>query len=132
MASNKTHLEEFLHHRLRTCVRVRMRDDGVAMLDTPFTFSDGDHFSIYLQELRSGKILLSDHGHTMMHLSYEHNVDSFYKGDRAELREQIVRDCKIKEDDGVFFVEISREQLGTALIRFGQALTRIYDLSMVK
>ena len=64
-----------------------------------------------------------------MHLSYEHDVDSYYDGARASLREQIVRECGIDEDDGVFSVEAPVDQVATALFRFGQALTRIHNLA---
>ena len=40
---------------------------------------------------RAAASKLSDRGHTLMHVSYEHDVDSFYEGARASLREQIVR-----------------------------------------
>ena len=59
-----------------------------------------------------------------MQVSYEHDVDSFYEGSRASLREQIVRESGIEEDDGIFSIETSPDQIATALFRFGQALTK--------
>ena len=74
---------------------------------------------------------LSDHGHTLMHVSYEHDVDAFYAGPRASLREQIVRECGIEEEDGVFSIETSPDRVADALFRFGQALTKIHDLTFL-
>ena len=55
-----------------------------------------------------------------MHVSYEHDVDAFYEGARASLREQIVRDSGIDEEEGIFSTETPPEQVATALFRFGQ------------
>ena len=62
------------------------------MLDAPCVFPDGDRYPIYLSEGRSGGVLLSDQGHTLMHVSYDHDAGAFYDGTRAALREQIVRE----------------------------------------
>ena len=131
MPLNLAVLEENLCRHLCAEIRIRKRNDGILMLDTPFTFPDGDHFPIYFEETPSGSIRLSDRGHTMMHMSYEHDVDSFYDGTRAKLREQIVRDLKIQEDDGVFSAETSPAQLADTLFRLVQALTKICDLTFL-
>jgi len=131
MAVDYATLGQMLSQRLRSKVRIHERKDGVLMLDTPFTFPDGDHYPIYLTETGNGSIRLSDRGHTLMHVSYDHDVDSFFTGTRAVLREQIVRDYGIKEKDGVFAVDTDPAQLADALFRFGQAMTKIYDLTFL-
>ena len=66
-----------------------------------------------------------------MHASYEHDIDSFYKGQGAVLREQIIQEFGIEENDGVFSIETSPNRVGHAVFAFGQALTKIYDLSLL-
>lgn len=131
MALDYALLEKTLCERLCVNVRIHTRGDGVHMLDTPFTFPDGDHYPIYLSETRTGGVVLSDRGHTLMHISYEHDVDVFFVGTRAALREQVVRETGIQEKEGVFSVEVSPEQLADALFHFGQALTKVYDLTIL-
>ncbi len=97
------------------------------MLESPFTFPDGDHHPIYLSETPGGSDKLSDRGHTLMHVSDEHDVDSFYEGAHASLREQIVRETGIDEEEGIFPTEAPPDQVATALFRFGQALTKTHD-----
>ena len=63
-----------------------------------------------------------------MHVSDEHDVDSFYEGARASLREQIVRESGIDEEEGIFSMEAPPDHVAAALFRFGQALTKIHDL----
>ena len=131
MGLDETALERTLCERLCTTIRIHRRDDGVLMLDTPFTFPDGDHYAIYLSETPSGGVLLSDRGHTLMHVSYEHDVDAFYEGPRAALRERIVREAGIEEHEGVFSVEAAPDQVADAVFRLGQALTKVYDLTFL-
>ncbi|WP_414041937.1 DUF1828 domain-containing protein [Acidithiobacillus sp. M4-SHS-6] len=40
------------------------------MVNTPFSFPDGDPFVLYLEERPGGILRLTDAGHTLMHLSY--------------------------------------------------------------
>lgn len=95
------------------------------MLETPFAFPDGDHYPIYLSETPSGGVQLSDLGHTLMHISYDHDVNSFSDSARASLREQKIRDGGVDENGGIFSVEAQPEQLAETLFRFGQTLTKI-------
>ena len=99
------------------------------MLESPFTFPDGDHYPIYLSETPGGGVKLSDRGHTLMHVSYERDVDFFHGGARASLRGQIIREREIDDEEGIFSIEVPPDQVATALFRFGQVLTRIHDLT---
>ena len=76
-----------------------------------------------------GTVVLSDLGHTMMHISYEHDVDAFYKGAREVQREIIVNQAGIDETDGIFSIEVEPDKIVDALFTLGQALTRIYNLT---
>ncbi len=103
------------------------------MLDTPFSFPDGDHYPIYLSETGTGGIRLSDGGHTLMHLSYENDVDKFFEGTRNVLMEQTIAQQRVgyDPDKGAFFVDASMEHLADAVFRLGQAITRVYDLTFL-
>ncbi len=131
MPLDRERLEKALCEKLCANVRIHRRDDGVLMLDTPFTFPDGDHYPIYLSETSTGGVILSDRGHTLMHISYEHDVDAYFDGTRAMLREQIVREAGIEENEGVFSVESPPDRIADSLFRFGQAITKIYDLTFL-
>lgn len=131
IALDRVQLERQLRERLCKEVRIHRRDDDVLMLESPFMFPDGDHFPIYLSETAGGGVKLSDRGHTLMHASTERDVDLFYEGPRALLREQIVRESGIEEDKGTFSIETAPDQVAGALFRFAQALTKIHDLTFV-
>jgi len=124
-------LRDLLCSRLCEDVQVDERPDGGLMLRTHFRFPDGDGFPLHLSAAPSGGLRLSDHGHTLMHISYEHDIDSFLTGTRGMLLERIVGESGLNHDGGVFSVDAPAERLPEAIFGFGQALTRIYDLTLL-
>jgi hypothetical protein len=124
-------LRDLLCSRLCEDVQVDERPDGDLMLRTHFRFPDGDGFPLHLSAAPSGGLRLSDHGHTLMHISYEHDIDSFLTGTRGMLLERIVCESGLNHDGGVFSVDTPAEGLPEAIFGLGQALTRIYDLTLL-
>lgn len=133
MAINPDALQNLLCERLCADVRVDARPDGALMLRTHFEFPDGDRYPIHLSEAGSGGLRLSDRGHTLMHISYEHDIDSFLDGTRGMLLERIMGETGLNwdGDSGAFCLDTPSERLPEALFSFGQALTRVYDLTLL-
>ena len=133
MTIDTTALRELLCARLCEEVGVSERPDGKLMLRTHFTFPDGDGYPFHLAEAPAGGLRLSDLGHTLIHISYEHDIDTFLTGTRGMLLERIVGESGIlyDYDKGVFSLDTSAERLPEAIFGFGQALTRIYDLTLL-
>jgi hypothetical protein len=131
MALDPARVQEAMCRALCVDVRVHARADGRLMVETPFVLADGDAYAIFL-EAGPGGVGVTDCGHTLMHLSYRHDVDRFREGTRGRVLERIVREAGLSEDDGEFYIDTSMEQLGTALFRFGQAITRINDLTFLR
>ena len=86
---------------------------------------------LYLQQVASGGLRISDSGSTLMHLSYENDIDKLREGTRGRLLQQVLSDADMQEDDGEFFVDSPIQDLGKSVFRFGQALTRIHDLTFL-
>jgi len=105
--------------------------DGFWRVSTPFTFPDGDAYSLYLQQIASGGLRISDAGSTLMHLSYDNDLDKLKDGTRGRLLQQVLAESDLEEDDGEFYVECAPADLGRSIFRFGQALTRIHDLTFL-
>ena len=80
MALDTEALRQLLCQRLCEEVRVQERPDGALMLRTNFQFPDGDRYPIHLCQSPAGGLRLSDRGHTLMHVSYEHDLDGFLEG----------------------------------------------------
>ncbi len=131
MIADHDALQRLLCERLCEDIRIERRPDGALTLQTRFQFPDGDRFPIHLAEASAGGFRLSDRGHTLMHISYEHDVDSFLEGARGMLLERIMAESELQWDGGAFCLDASPERLSEAIFRFGQALTRIYDLTLL-
>jgi hypothetical protein len=112
-------------------VNVIPRDDGSLLIDTPFYFPDGDGFTMYLQRLGNGGFKITDKGATMMRLSYEQDVEKLREGTRSRILDQILGEMGVQDDRGEFSLEAPANRLGDSIFRFGQALTRIHDLSFL-
>ena len=123
-------LQDALRERLCEAVRVDERPDGALMIRTPFTFPDGDRYPIHISEAPSGGLCLSDRGHTLMRISFEHEIDSFLVGARGKLLERIMGESGLRWDGGAVCLDTCEEHLPEAIFLFGQALTRVHDLTL--
>jgi hypothetical protein len=110
---------------------VRTTRQGYLQIVTPFTFPDGDTFQLYLEEAAAGSVRLTDFGHTFMHLSYENDLAKFREGTRGKLLDQVLADSGLRDEQGRLVLDSSLETLGTNILQFGQALTRIHDLTFL-
>lgn len=112
-------------------VKIILKNENLLSIETPFYFADGDPYQIYIKETPGGIVRLTDMGHTMMHLSYENNIDKFREGTRGKIFDQIKFETSIEEDNGEFFIDTPIENLGFNIFRLGQALTKINDLTFL-
>jgi hypothetical protein len=124
-------LQETLCSLLCTEVKIKPKNGNLLSIETPFYFADGDPYQLYIKEMSGGILRLTDMGHTMMHLSYDNDVDKFREGTRGKIFEQIKVETFIEEDNGEFYIETPIENLGFNIFRIGQALTKINDLTFL-
>ncbi len=128
---NATDMETTLCRALCGSVKVRERGDALWQVDTPWMFPDGDGYSIYVSQAPTGGLRISDQGLTMMRLSYENDIAKLREGTRGRLLTQVLADAGLSEDDGEFYLDATAENLGTSVMRIGQALTRVHDLTFL-
>ena len=121
-------LQKELCQQMCADIKLVERGNRKEMISNPFSFPDGDQYSIYLQEIDGGKVRISDEANTMMRLSYYTDVGQSFKGSKGKLAAQILGEHKINEDNGNFYVDVSVEQISRGVFRLSQALNRIYDL----
>ena len=124
-------LQSLLCKAMCADVVVDVASDDLWRVTTPFVFPDGDGYSLYLKQLPSGGWRVGDLGSTLMHLSYENDIGKFREGSRGRLFAQILADSELSEDDGEFFIDTPAEALGVGVFRFGQAMTRLHDLTFL-
>lgn len=124
-------IEQVICSSLCADVKITSQGEGLLHVSTPFTFPDGDSYSIYLQPLDAGGFRVTDLGGTLMHLSYENEISKFREGTRGRVFAQILAELDLADDNGEFFIDTSADRLGASIFKFGQALTRIHDLTFL-
>jgi len=114
----------------KVCKEIRLMQEGVDRyrVFTPFQFDDGDSFAIVLKKV--GKDWhLTDEGHTFMHLSYEIDIDSLDKGNRAKIISTTLNTFGIQEKSGVLYAVLSEENMGNVFYNYIQTLIKITDVT---
>lgn len=95
---------------------------------TPFLFSDGDHLAIVMKQ-ENGNWVLTDEGHTYMHLTYDIEERDLQKGNRKKIIDTALNYFSVEDHDGELMIRIAENQFGDALYTFIQALMKITDVS---
>lgn len=114
----------------KVCKEVRLMQEGIERFRvfTPFQFDDGDSFAIVLKKAGSSWVL-SDEGHTFMHLSYEMDIDSLDKGTRSKIISSTLNNFGITEKEGTLFAPVNQENMGNMFYNYVQALIKISDVT---
>ncbi len=95
---------------------------------TPFMFEDGDHLSIVLKRMNGGWVL-SDEGHTYMHLTYDLEEKDLQKGTRQKIITNALSMFSVEDKEGELLIPIQNDRYGDALYNFIQALLKITDVT---
>jgi hypothetical protein len=116
--------------RDKVCEQVQLMQEGMERyrVFTPFLFEDGDHLAIVLRRENS-HWMLSDEGHTYMHLTYDIDEKDLQKGTRQKIISNALSVFKVEDRDGELMVAIQEDHYGDALYSFAQALLKITDVS---
>ena len=114
----------------KVCKEVRLVAEGVDRFRvfTPFQFDDGDHFAIVLKKV-GNNWLLSDEGHTYMHLSYIMDVKSLEKDKRAKIVSNAISNFGITESKGILTAVLNPENSGNVFYNYIQGLIKITDIT---
>ena len=111
---------------------VRLLPEGVDryQIFTPFHFDDGDHFVITLRKDETGNWVITDEGHTYMHISYHMDLSSLEDGNRNEIIEGALERYGVQENDGQILMRIDDlANAGNIFYNFIQCLINITDVS---
>lgn len=109
---------------------VRVAEEGLNRyrVFTPFLFEDGDHLAVVLR--REGeRWVLTDEGHTYMHLTYDIDEQDLRRGTRQKVITNALTAFTVEDRDGELRLAIPDSQYGNALFSFVQALLKISDVT---
>ena len=110
----------------KVSAKIEIVPDGVERFRvfTPFRFNDGDHLSIVLKKTR-GRWVLSDEGHTYMHLTYGMDEKQLFSGTREQIILKALSIFDVEDREGELMLEVRDANYGSALYSFVQSLLRI-------
>lgn len=116
----------------KVCEGLRLLPEGLNryLVINPFQFDDGDHLHIVLTK-QNGKWMLSDEGHTFMHLSYDMDDKSLEAGTRAKIISNTLSVFEIQEVEGELVISVENEEFGDALYNLIQSILKISDLTFL-
>jgi hypothetical protein len=114
----------------KVCSQLRLSSEGVSRyrVFTPFMFEDGDHLAVVLKKER-GQWLLSDEGHTYMHLTYDLDEKDLLKGTRQKIIGNALSAFGLEDREGELILTIQEDQYGDALFSFVQAILKVTDVT---
>ncbi len=112
--------------------QVRLAGEGIDRYRvlTPFRFDDGDHLVIVLKR-ELGRWILSDEGHTLMHLTYDLDERELQRGTRQKVIAGALEAFSVQDRQGELVLPVPADDYGDALYSFVQALLKITDVSFL-
>ncbi len=126
---------ELLRQQFNAHVAVREKRPGVLQLVAPLFHEDGDMMDIFLDMPKNGDATpdqttrVSDHGLTLMRLSYAFDIDT---PNKEKIFHRVLAENGVSESNGEFFIEAAPESLYTALLQFSQAVSKVCNMPYFK
>lgn len=116
--------------RKKICKEIQLESEGFnrARVITPFRFDDGDHLVIILKK-EDNRWILTDEGHTYMHLTYKLDEQELQQGTRREIIESTLSVYDIVDKNGELISAIKEMEFGNALYSYIQGLLKITDVT---
>lgn len=114
----------------RVCAQVHLVEESASRfrVSTPFLFDDGDHLPIVLKR-EGARWVLTDEGHTYMHLTYDLEEADLHRGNREVIISNALSAFGVADQGGELRLPIENGEYGGALYSFVQALLKISDVS---
>ena len=77
----------------------------------------------------NAKIIISDHGLTLMRLSYSYEIDT---PNKERIFQKIIAENRVSETDGTLSIETTSESLYPAILQFSQAIAKVCNMKQFK
>jgi hypothetical protein len=113
-------------------VSFREKRPGIMQVLAPLFHEDGDMIDIFLNLPKLGKtgpIRISDHGMTLMRLSYSYDVDTPAK---QRILGRILAENGVEEYNGRFCMDATSERLYPAILQFAQTIAKVSNMQAFK
>jgi Domain of unknown function DUF1828 len=126
-------LLEILREQFNSHVALREKRPGVMQVIAPLFHEDGDMMDIFLDMPKNGddatKIRVTDHGLTLMRLSYTFDIDT---PNKEKIFRRILAENGVNDANGELYMQATQESLYTALLQFSQAVSKVGNMRYFK
>jgi len=119
------HINKSFNNRLQ----YREKRPGIFQLFLPLYHEDGDMVEIFIEKTNDDKLLLCDHGMTIMRLSYSYEIDT---PNKESIFRKILSENRICENDGNIFYQTKPETLYTDILHVAQTFMKIGSMRYFK
>lgn len=122
---------DLLKQQFNGHVAFRERRQGVIQVLAPLFHEDGDMVDIFIDEPGHGsdRMRVSDHGMTLMRLTYSYELDTVNK---QKIFNRILAENRISEQDGRLYIEAEPERLYPAILQFAQTVAKVSSMQFFK
>jgi len=126
---------ELLNEQFRSHVVLREKRPGVQQLYAPLYHEDGDMVDVFLDipkdaDLEQSRtIRISDHGMTLMRLSYSFEIDT---PNKERIFHRILAENGVQEEGGAITLDTAPDSLYPALLQFAQAVAKVSNMRLFK
>ncbi|NLW92483.1 MAG: DUF1828 domain-containing protein [Syntrophomonadaceae bacterium] len=120
-----------LKEQFNNKIDFREKRKGITQLIGPFFHEDGDMMDIFITEspTNPGKIRLCDYGMTIMHLSYDYDIDT---PNREGILDKIVSEHGLYRDDGNIYVDVDPQMLYQYVFQYSQTIAKVSSMQYFK
>ena len=105
----------------------REKRPGLYKVLLPFFYEDGDMYDVFIEEAGS-KIRISDHGLTLMKLSYTFDFDTEHK---KEVLNSLVTQNRCQIHTGNIFLDVTQQQFTGGIYQFVQTLSKVSNMEII-
>jgi len=126
---------ELLRAQFGDFVRLEERRPNIQQIYAPLYHEDGDMVDVFLDMPKDAilsegqRIRLSDHGMTLMRLSYSFELDT---PNKEKILQRMLLENGIIEEDGELSLETSAESLYPALMQFSQTIAKVCNMRLLR
>jgi hypothetical protein len=104
---------------------------GILQVFAPLFHEDGDMIDMFLDLPPNGghTVRISDHGLTVMRLSYSYELDT---PNKLRIFHRILSESGVQEQNGTLFMDTTWESLYPAILQFAQTVARVSSMQLFK
>jgi hypothetical protein len=122
---------ETLKRQFNEHVSLREKRPGVMQLYAPLYHEDGDMVDIFIEKAPDAddQIRVSDHGLTLMRLSYSFELDT---DNKRRILNRILAENGVENDDGNLYLDVTPDRLNSGVLQFAQTVAKVCNLDVLR